>query len=213
MATEKLKRLWKNDYFQTALMVALVVIIVFGFWNGLSYALGTPYPMVAVSGSSMCMLHRWNQDYKCDGWTHPFERTLHDGDLVILQGVNPNDINVGDIIVYRNVAGDLVIHRVIKKEFDGNINKWVFTTRGDGNLSEDPPVSEDAVIGRVLCRVPWLGHIALFMRNSFAAFIIIAIIILLIFELVLPALIGEKEEKRGKAEKTQEKSSEHASET
>lgn len=193
-------------------MVALVIIIVFGFWNGMAYALGTQYPIVAVEGSSMCMLHRLNQNYKCDGWTHPFERTLHDGDLVVLQGVNPKDINLGDIIVYRNSMGNLVIHRVVDKKFDGNINKWVFTTRGDGNLSDDPSVSEDDVIGRVVCRVPWLGHIALFMRNSFVSFIIIAIIILLIFELALPALIGEEKEKE-ETEKHGEESSEHASET
>ncbi|MEM3784023.1 MAG: hypothetical protein QXY88_03200, partial [Candidatus Bathyarchaeia archaeon] len=112
MAMEKLKKLWKNEYFQTALMVALVIIVVFGFWNGIAYALGTPYPMVAVDGSSMCMLHRWDQSYECDGWTHPFERTLHHGDLVILQGVNPKDISNGTIIVY-NSSGRFIIHRVI----------------------------------------------------------------------------------------------------
>lgn len=208
MAMEKLKRLWKNEYFQTVLMVALVIIIVFGFWNGLAYVLGTPYPMVAVEGASMCTL----PGSYCDGWTHPFERTLHNGDLVILRKVNPKDIHVGDIIVYRNNMGDFVIHRVVEKAHGPN-NTLIFTTRGDGNFHNDSPISENAVIGRFVCRIPWLGHIALFMRNSFFAFILIAIIILLIFELILPILIGEGGEKGKEAEKPQEKSSEHFSET
>lgn len=209
MAMEKLKKIWKNEYFQTVLMVALIIIIVFGFWNGMAYALGTPYPMVAVEGASMCTL----PGSYCDGWTHPFERTLHDGDLVILQGVNPKNISIGDIIVYRDGSDRFVIHRVINIKI-GVDGKLYFTTKGDGNPGPDSgDVSQDNVIGRVVCRIPWLGHIALFMRSSFFAFIIIAIIILLIFEIVLPILIGEGEEKEKEAEKPQEKSSEHASET
>lgn len=207
MATEKLKKLWKNEYFQTAIIVALVIIIVFGFWNGLAYALGTPYPMVAVEGASMCTL----PGQYCDGWTHPFERTLHDGDLVILQGVDPKTIDIGDIIVYRTSSGRFIIHRVIDITLGPN-DKLIFTTKGDGNPSADSPVPEDNVIGKVLMRIPWFGHIALFMRSSFAAFIIIAIIILLIFELALPILTGEGKEKE-KTEKHEEKSSEHDSET
>ncbi|MGB9671705.1 MAG: signal peptidase I [Candidatus Bathyarchaeales archaeon] len=205
---EKLRKLWKNEYFQTVLMVALVIIIVFGFWNGLAYALGTPYPMVAVEGASMCTL----PGSYCDGWTHPFERTLHNGDLVILQGVDPKNISIGDIIVYRDSLGRFIIHRVIN--IKTSVNGKLFTTQGDGNLDPDyPDVSQDNVVGRVVCRIPWLGHIALFMRSSFFAFAIVAIIILLIFELVLPVLVGEGEEEEREAEKPQEESSEHASET
>jgi signal peptidase len=202
---DKLKRLWKNDYFQTALMIALVVAIVFGFWNGMAYALGTEYPMVAVSGPSMCML----PGSYCDGWSHPFERTLHDGDLVVLQGVSPGDIKIGDIIVYRRNSGDFIIHRVIDIVPGAN-NTLLFRTKGDGNSGEDPwgPIPQDTVIGRVILRIPWFGHIALVMRSSFAAFIIIAIIILLIFELVIPIIIGEEGEK---AENVQERNAESAS--
>lgn len=207
MAIEKLKKLWKNEYFQTVLMVVLVVIIVFGFWNGMVYALGTPYPMVAVEGPSMCTL----PGSYCDGWTHPFERTLHDGDLVLLQGVDPKDISNGTIIVYRDSSGRFIIHRVINIKTDA-YGKLYFTTKGDGNPSPDQnDVPQENVIGRVICRVPWIGKIALFMRNSFVAFIVIAIILLLIFELVFPALMGEEE--KGKTGKPQEKSSEPASET
>jgi hypothetical protein len=44
-------------------------------------------------------------------------------------------------------------------------------------------------------RVPWLGHIALYMRNSTGIFVVIALIIVLIaIEFVLPAITGKKPE-------------------
>lgn len=202
-----LKKLWRNDYFQTIITIAIIVLIVFGFWNALQFTSGTKYPIVAVSGASMCTL----PGSHCDGWTHPFERTLHDGDLVFLQGVNPEDIKVGDIIVYSKSDGDLIIHRVITIIPSDTDGKIYFETQGDGNNGPDRPlVSQDDVVGRVVFRIPWLGHIMLLMRSSFAAFIIVAIILLLIFELVFSVFVGKEE---GKSQKRQDKGSGRTSET
>jgi len=44
------------------------------------------------------------------------------------------------------------------------------------------------VVGRVVMRVPWVGHLALFMRNSLGIYVIIAIVlILIIVEFAAPA--------------------------
>lgn len=202
-----LKKLWRNDYFQTIITIAIIVLIVFGFWNALQFTSGTKYPIVAVSGASMCTL----PGSHCDGWAHPFERTLHDGDLVFLQGVNPEDIKVGDIIVYSKSDGNLIIHRVITIIPSDTDGKIYFETQGDGNNGPDRPlVSQDNVVGRVVFRIPWLGHITLLMRSSFAVFIIVAIILLLIFELVFSVFVGKEE---GKSQKRQDKGSGRTSET
>jgi signal peptidase I len=196
---EKLRKLWKNEYFQTVLTIALMIIIVFGFWYGLQVMLNTPYPALTVASGSMCMQPGPN----CDGWSHPFEPTLHVGDLIIVQGVNPEDIKAepypnGDIIVFRKLQeGDLVVHRAIAKEKKED-GKWYFQTKGDGNSSPDSPypnIPEDYVIGRVVMRIPWVGHLALFLHNSSGIFIImILIVILLIVELVIPAVKGKSQE-------------------
>ncbi|MGB9741341.1 MAG: signal peptidase I [Candidatus Bathyarchaeia archaeon] len=206
---DKLKKLWKNDYFQTALMIVLVIIIVFGFWSGMQYALGTEYPMLAVSSGSMCML----PGPYCDGWSHPFARTLHVGDLIIVRKVDPADINAkpypyGDIIVFHR-GNDLIVHRAIDETVING--KIYFTTKGDGNDYPDAQkVSQDDVVGRVIFRIPWLGHVALLMRSSFATFIIIAIIILLVLELIIPVIVGEEGKK---AENAQKENAERASQT
>src|SRR3989304_3011726 len=199
------KKLWKNEYFQTALIIGSIVLVVFGFWYGSQVALNTPYPALAVVTGSMCTL----QDGQCDGWTHPFAQTLHVGDLIIVQGVNPADLNVNypdsDIIVFHRPGdpSELIVHRIVAKE---EVNGIIyFRTKGDGNgikwpstpqtVEYDPwgPVPQDQVVGKVVMRIPWLGHIVLFMRNSVGLPIIIALIILLVVvEFIVPLIRGKK---------------------
>ena len=189
-----LKRLWKNEYFQTAIMIILIVIVVLGFWFGSRIILNTDYPMLAVASGSMHL----PPPSTCDGWSHPFARTLHTGDLILVEGVNVSDIYAapypnGTIIVFHQLYGDeLIVHRAIeKKTID---DKVYYVTKGDGNASPDPgPIPAENVIGKVIFRVPWVGHLALFMRNSSGVYLIIALIIILIFiELLIPMIRRKK---------------------
>lgn len=108
----------------------------------LGWALDSPNPIAAVSGSSM--------------WP-----TLSKGDLVFLQGVDGiEDLEVGDVIAFRQERG-FSIHRV------ASIEGQSITTRGDGNFVNDPPITIDDVIGKVptvggrLARIPLLGNLSL----------------------------------------------------
>lgn len=194
-----LKQLWRKDYFQTVVTIVLVLVVVFGFWFGSQFVLNTQYPALAVASGSMCIPY----GQACDGWTHPFERTLHVGDLIIVQGVNVSEIHAapkpgGDIIVYRSQTSDtLIVHRVIEKRVQNGIIYLI--TQGDANSSPDQPVPEGNVIGKVIMRVPWVGHLALFMRNSSGIFLILAIIlILVILEFILPMFTKRKAEPQQK---------------
>ena len=188
MAVTRLKQIWENEYFKTAVMIILTFSIVYGFWFGAQTILNTQYPALAVASGSMCTLSSY-----CDGWSHPFEPTLHVGDVIIVQGIDPEQIKAapypeGDIIVFRRPqAGDeLIVHRAIKREIiDGKI---FFETKGDGNTYSDPSmVQEDQVVGKVVLRIPWVGHFVLFMHSSFFGIIIIFfLIILLIVEFFIP---------------------------
>ena len=85
---------------------------------------------------------------------HPFERTLHVGDLIIVQGVNAMSVRVAypnsDILVFHFPKQDsyqkdeLAITRVIAKEERDGIT--YFRTKGDGQgfhkWSEIPDASE-----------------------------------------------------------------------
>jgi signal peptidase I len=207
--TANLKKLWKNEYVQTAVVIGLIALVIFGFWYGSQVVLNTPYPALAVVSGSMCIPY----DGACDGRFHLFARTLHIGDLIIVQGVNPADLNSdypnSDIIVFHKPGDpeELIVHRIVaKEERDGILH---FYTKGDGNgvnkwpstptSSEYDPwndrqgVPENFVVGKVVMRIPWLGHVVLFMRNSIGLPIVIAlIIILVIVEFIVPLLRGKK---------------------
>lgn len=207
MTMDTITKIWENEYVKTAIMVILLIAVVFGFWYGSQLALNTQYPALAVASGSMCEL----PGSYCDGWSHPFERTLHVGDLIIVQGVAAEDIVAapkpdGDIIVFHqpSAGGDLIVHRAIAKETrpDGKI---YFTTRGDGNSATDSVrVPEDYVVGKVVLRIPWIGRVALFLHNSSGIFIIIILIVILVtVEFVIPVFSREKAEvdSREKSEK------------
>jgi len=123
-------------------LIALALATAYGVYASLAYTLRTKHPIGYVVGTSMLP-------------------TLQPGDLVIIVGVEANDITVGDIIVFQSpFRSEPIIHRVIAVEkIGGNI---YLTTRGDNNRVSLPdeirfPVSY--VIGKVVYRVPYLGWI------------------------------------------------------
>jgi signal peptidase I len=202
-----LKNAWKNEYVQTAVVIGIIAIVVFAFWFGSQVILNTSYPALAVVSGSMCVPYNG----RCDGWSHPFSYTLHIGDLIIVQGVNPTDLNAdypnSDIIVFKNPndLSELIVHRIVSTEV--NNGKIFFNTKGDGNSnikwpetpsSLDPwnPVSEDLVVGKVIMRIPWIGHFVLFMREGIGLPIVIGLIIFLIIaEFMIPIIKKNRKQK------------------
>jgi hypothetical protein len=207
-----LKKMWKNDYFKTVVAIALIIAIVLGFFFGLQLGLKTSYPMLTVESGSMSIPYDGSDSF----WlsiTHPFDRTLSIGDIIIVQGVNPKDLNTNypnsNIIIFHSpIDGTLIVHRIIATETingvtyyqtkgDGNGNPWPQTPRQglDPWDSNNPPgVPQNLVVGKVIMRIPWFGWITLFMRNNALGLpVIIGLILLLvIIEFVIPVIRGKK---------------------
>ncbi len=204
-----LKKLWKNEYFKTALAIALIIAVIAGFYVGVALALGTTVPIRVVESGSMCVPY----DGACDGWLsldHPFAQTLHKGDIIIIQAVDPADLKANypssDIIVYKNPNGVTpIVHRIVEKqEINGTL---YFKTKGDGNspikypevsnyydnIPDSRGVPQNLIEGKVILRIPWFGWVTLFMRgNSWALPLVIVLIVsLVVIEFVLP-LVKEK---------------------
>ncbi len=167
------KKLWKSEYFQTAVTIAIIIIIVLGFWYGSQQALNTQYPALAVASGSMMP-------------------TLDIGDLIIVQGTSPEQINAdylkGDVIIYKNLynPGDLIVHRAVKKEKNTTDGLFYFTTRGDNNQSPDTPFNQTYLVGKVVAKIPYIGNFALFMhtRENFYFFIIVMIILFVVLSVI-----------------------------
>ncbi len=202
-----LQKIRKNEYFKTVVALALIVAIAVGFFFGLQFALGTSVPLRVVESGSMCVPY----DGSCNGWSHPFDQTLHVGDIIIIQAVDPADLNANypnsDIIVYKNPNGVTpIVHRIVEKQQINGV--WYFKTKGDGNgptlwpntptyydnIPDSRGVPQDLVEGKVIMRIPYFGWITLFMRgNSWGVPLVVALIILLIVvEFVMPIVKGKK---------------------
>jgi len=184
LAVATFKKLWKNEYFQTAVTILLILSIVFGFWYGVQFALNTEYPALAVASGSMLP-------------------TLKVGDLIIVQGVPSDQIYAdplkGDIIVFRR-GSELIVHRAVYKE--NRSDGYWFTTKGDNVPSRDSPFHESNLVGKVIGKIPWVGNLALLMhtKENMLMFAIIIIILIVVF-LMFP-FETEKKEKNGEKTET-----------
>ena len=209
----------QNKHFKSAI-VALIVIAVLA---SVFLALSTTFSLRVVESSSMSIpfnyapagQYSWN--YVWLTITHPFNRTLNVGDIIIVQRVDPKDLNTNypnsDIIVYQvpddPIAKTPIVHRIVAVN---NVNGTLyFQTKGDGNPSvvwpKVPPssdydsangiyntspkgVPQDLVLGKVALRIPYFGWITLLLREtSWALPLIVAVIlILIVLEFVLPVI-------------------------
>ncbi len=227
-----LSKVWKNDYFKTVIAIVLIVGIILGLFLGLEFGLNTAYPALTVISPSMYIAEGGpnytpgassNYDTLNDFWislTHPFSRTLSVGDIIIIEGVNPKDLNAkypnSDIIVFHSpVNGELIVHRITKSE---TVNSVIyFQTKGDGNgnswpqtpqngldpwdFNYPPGVPQNLVAGKVIARIPFFGWFTIFTKeNSWGLPIIVAVImILVVVEFVLPEVRKKRREKLGLA--------------
>jgi len=105
-----------------------------------------------------------------------YSNGLNIGDVMVLYGKNPKDIEVGEVLIFepqnkiffKNFGP--VIHRVVKKWKDEN-GKWHFQTKGDFNPKSgknfEDNIIEDKVIGVPILRVPYLGYLKLILYKGY----------------------------------------------
>lgn len=180
MALETLRRIWKNDYLQTAILVILMLLIVFGFWYGSQLVLNTPYPALAVVSDSM-------------------QPTLNIGDVIIVQGVSAAQIYAkyinGDIVVFKSPSNPdfRIVHRAVNK-VNNSDGTWTITTHGDNNpLGANEQFNSAYLIGKVIGKVPYVGNFSLYVSRIGDFYFFILIIIILIG--ILLSLFAGGEEK------------------
>ena len=90
------------------------------------------------------------------------EPYLQAGDVVIVGRSSPEDIHVGDVILFQNQSRQ-VVHRVIEvQETRGGLE---FVTQGDANNRPDDPVAVEDVAGKAIVRIPKIGWLSLQLKR------------------------------------------------
>lgn len=171
------------EYGKTGFFVVLIVGVTLAGYGVFMVAMGTTSPLVVVTSESMLP-------------------TLDRGHLLILQRQAPEDINVGEIIVYNADwhASAPVVHRIIQRDYvDG---EYRYYTQGDNNNIPDRSYrTYDDIVGVAIASVPWIGNITLFLQTPG---VLPVVMILLIALMIIPEFLPKKdEEKEVDKEKTE----------
>lgn len=108
------------------------------------------------------------------------------GQVVICKETNPNDISVGDDIVYLGTYGEyngkIIMHEVVAIDKDENNNNVNFHAKGLHSASvEDPQIKPSQVFGTVKIKSGILTLLYKLATSIFSAFIIITVLVLNVF--------------------------------
>ena len=175
-----LKKIWHFLWYEDSLLswfvnlILAFVLVKFVIYPGIGFLFGTAYPIVAVVSGSMEHHGQppdgwWEQTtwYEDHGITRsqftqfPFKNGFNKGDIMVLQGVKPEAIKIGDVLVYESSRHvNPIIHRVVAITEDND--EYSFQTKGDNNPASDRDiVSEDQIrrTGKAILRLPFLGWI------------------------------------------------------
>ena len=169
--------IWHDDSIWSWIVNILLALILVKFiiYPGLGLILSTPFPIVAVVSSSMehnSNFEEWwdsnSEWYINNGITReqmiefPFHNGFNKGDIMVLRGIKPENLGIGQILVFNGNSQDPIIHRVVDKKIENN--KYMFTTKGDNNpipysAIGETSITEDKILGRAIFRIPLLGWI------------------------------------------------------
>ncbi|NHJ49741.1 MAG: signal peptidase I [Asgard group archaeon] len=187
-----------KDIIEIVLFLGIAVLLVFSFNWILAAALKTDIPLVVVTSESMEPTYY--------GSNRPGHGGVNDirKDMLIVRGVEPSEIEVGDVIVFYRVLvintsmldydREPIVHRVNHIYYNVTDEVYWFTTKGDNPGSNDDFVTsidigeltihQDRVIGKIIGRIKYLGGIVSYFRTTAGRTILIvgvAVIFLLTF--------------------------------
>lgn len=104
--------------------------------------------------------------------------TYFQGDQFIIQKTHPMEIEIGDVIVYKNSNDINVIHRIIDIQILSS--HYYFRVKGDNPITNPPDIdgghsliNSEAVLGTIVYRIPFLCHISLALQRNFGVKLIV----------------------------------------
>ena len=110
------------------------------------------------------------------------------GSVVYAKEINPEELQVGDVVSYSIGGETLVTHRV----FNILSEEQQIITKGDANETEDMnPVAYSSVVGKVHFHMPYLGYISIYAKTPLGIIAICGILIVMILLIFLPEIFED----------------------
>ena len=115
------------------------------------------------------------------------------GSIVYDKEVEPEELEIGDVITYRLSGDTLVTHRIVAiDETTQSVQ-----TKGDANEAEDgTPVPYSEIVGLKVFHVPLLGYISIYGKTPLGIATVCGVLVILILLNFLPDILSEEEEKK-----------------
>lgn len=91
------------------------------------------------------------------------EPTLHRGDLLLARPVTLEEVEPGDVVVFRTGEDKAVTHRV----YSVNRQEGTLRTKADAsNRLDSEPVREEDLLGVAVYRIPQVGHFSILTQGE-----------------------------------------------
>jgi len=197
-----------KDFIEIIIFLGLAVLLVFSFNWILGAMLHTDSPLVVVTSESMEPSY-WGSNRDAWGSENDIRK-----DMLIVRGVDPSTIKVGDTIVfYRVLASNTsqldydrepIVHRVNRVYQDNVTGDYWFTTKGDNPATNDDfveiidigelQIHEFRLIGKIVGRIPYLGGIISYFKGTPGRYVLIAIVAVVLIATFVFSSTGDKDE-------------------
>lgn len=122
------------------------------------------------------------------------------GTLVVVTPIDPDDLEIGDVITYQLASGEpeVVTHRIVAMSVSSA--GTTFTTQGDANPSPDPnPVQPVQVRGKLWYAIPYLGWVNTYITGDYRPWVVGGVVVLLVGYAVWMFVGGIREARRTRA--------------
>lgn len=124
------------------------------------------------------------------------EPELHVGSLVYVRGVDPFELEEGDVVTFMLDEDTLATHRIVEVVPDeGDPEVVRFRTKGDANEAADGSLVHcKNVVGEAVFSVPCLGYVADLVQGPPGCYLAVAACAVLVMLTFLPDLFAEEED-------------------
>ncbi len=180
--------IWEEDSFASWIVNIIIafVLVKFVIYPGLGFVLGTTHPVVAVMSSSMAhsgdfeSWWQWQGNiYMAMGITKEyaeswrFKNGFDKGDIMVVRGVKPDDLKIGDVLIFYGKLNEPIIHRIVLTDISDG--EPVFTTKGDNNNAVSDQLGErnikkGRIVGKAVFQIPLLGWVKIIFMDVVNSF-------------------------------------------
>ncbi len=117
------------------------------------------------------------------------------GSLIFVKEIDPDQLEVGDVITYRLDSDTVVTHRIVEIDKEAQ----TVTTKGDANSSNDgSPVPYSEIVGKAHFKIPYLGYVSMNIKTPKGIMAICGVLIAIILLTFLPEIFSPEEEEEQK---------------